>query len=129
MVPKGLRGSLVDVWQIFCRDTDACAEGPDFDYGAGANGVVYAPLGDGFRESGDNGFFAAMDGATGEFDWKVPNPIADEGSPPANYPPAFGGVDMSIHAPTTVANGVVFAAPFDLEGHMLALDAATGALL
>jgi polyvinyl alcohol dehydrogenase (cytochrome) len=184
-------GSLVDVWQIFCRDTDseACAEGPDFDYGSGANlfsveidverrdvvgagskagtysavdadaegsrpdplwetqvgpgshfggihwgtsvanGIVYAPLGDGFRESGDNGFFAAMDGATGEFVWKVPNPIADEGAPPTNYPLAFGGVHTSIHAPTTVANGVVFGAPFDLEGHMLALDAATGDLL
>ncbi|MDH3622448.1 MAG: PQQ-binding-like beta-propeller repeat protein [Myxococcales bacterium] len=184
-------GNLVDVWQIFCRDTDSdsCAEGPDFDYGAGANlfsveiggerrdvvgagskagtysaveadtedprpaplwetqvgpgsffggihwgtsvanGVVYAPLGDGFRESGDNGFFAALDGATGQFVWKVPNPIADEGFPPANYPAAFGGIHMSIHAPTTVANGVVFGAPFDLEGHMLALDAATGDLL
>lgn len=56
------------------------------------------------------GFWSAMDASTGELLWQTPDPI------PFNV----------NQGPVAVANGVVFACSLDDDGHMYAMDAATG---
>jgi polyvinyl alcohol dehydrogenase (cytochrome) len=61
----------------------------------------------------DYGFWSALDATTGEILWQTPDPIP-------------GNVNQG---PVTVANGVVFACSLDVDGHMYAMDAATGQVL
>jgi polyvinyl alcohol dehydrogenase (cytochrome) len=85
-------------------------------------------------ETAMGGIWAAIDVATGEVLWQTPDPSSNlplTGSilhPTwgANLGPGFFGVDMG---PLTVTNDVVFAGSMDQEGHMYALDAATGAIV
>jgi polyvinyl alcohol dehydrogenase (cytochrome) len=85
-------------------------------------------------ETALGGIWAAIDVATGEVLWQTPDPSSNlplTGSilhPTwgANLGPGFFGVDMG---PLTVTNDVVFAGSMDQEGHMYALDAATGAIV
>lgn len=58
------------------------------------------------------GFWSALDGATGKILWQTPNPTGSESQ---------GAVSG--------ANGVVFGCSSDLQGHMFALNAASGAIL
>ncbi|HET7036378.1 MAG TPA: PQQ-binding-like beta-propeller repeat protein [Thermomicrobiaceae bacterium] len=58
------------------------------------------------------GSWSALDPATGAILWQTPDPL--------------GGIDQ---APVTVANGVVYGASADAEGHMYALDAVSGKIL
>ena len=70
------------------------------------------------------GSWSALDAATGQILWQTPDPAQyplDAQERPAN-PHAFDSGGMAV------ANGVVYAGSMDLEGHMYALDAATGAI-
>jgi polyvinyl alcohol dehydrogenase (cytochrome) len=59
-----------------------------------------------------SGFWSALDPATGKIIWQTANPTG------AQTPGAVSG-----------ANGVVFGCSLDPNGHMFALNAATGAIL
>jgi polyvinyl alcohol dehydrogenase (cytochrome) len=61
-------------------------------------------------ENVNYGFWSALDAETGEIIWQTPDPIA-------------GNVNQG---PVTIANGVVYACSLDVDGHMYAMDAATG---
>jgi polyvinyl alcohol dehydrogenase (cytochrome) len=58
------------------------------------------------------GVWTGLDAVTGEVSWQT-------------TPPAGGGAS----GPVTTANGIVFGCSLDAEGHMYALNAATGAVL
>ena len=70
--------------------------------------------------STNEGVWSALDAATGEILWQVTpsTPIEPES------PFAFAGGSTS--GPVTTANGVVYGCSLDPDGHMYALDAATG---
>jgi len=80
------------------------------------------------------GIWAAVDSATGEILWQTADPASFlplEGNLVhpvwgANLGPGFFGC---LKGPLTVANGVLFGGSLDPEGHMYALDAATGEIL
>jgi polyvinyl alcohol dehydrogenase (cytochrome) len=82
----------------------------------------------------NGGIWAAVDLATGEILWQTPDPSSAlplSGSLSHttwgdDLGPGFFGTAMG---PLTIANGVLFAGSMDQEGHMYALDAATGAIL
>jgi polyvinyl alcohol dehydrogenase (cytochrome) len=63
------------------------------------------------------GSWAALDPATGETLWQVPNPSMTA--------PLAGA---SVNGPLATVNGVVFAGSMDADGTMFALDGATGAV-
>lgn len=79
----------------------------------------------------DGGIWAALDAATGALLWQTPDPSSFrpmKGLLVQPYwgiglGPGFFGVAMG---PVTLANGLLFAGSMDPEGHMYALDAATG---
>jgi polyvinyl alcohol dehydrogenase (cytochrome) len=81
----------------------------------------------------NGGIWAALDAATGALLWQMPDPSSFrpmKGLLVQPYwgiglGPGFFGVAMG---PVSVANGLVFAGSMDPEGHMYALDAATGAV-
>lgn len=95
-------GSAVDRERIYVAETNTLA--------------IPWTLVDG--SSTDDGFWSALDIATGEILWQTANPGAGSGT--------SEGWTMG---PVTVANGVVFACSYDPSGHMFALDAATGVVL
>jgi polyvinyl alcohol dehydrogenase (cytochrome) len=64
-----------------------------------------------------NGVWSGIDAGTGELLWQTVPTFG--GSP-------FGGASSG---PVTTANGVVFGCALDAQGHMYALDGATGAIL
>ena len=67
------------------------------------------------------GVWSGLDAATGEVLWQTPAPIA----PPNPFTAIWG----TTSGPTTTANGVVFACSVEPDGHMYALDGATGEIL
>jgi polyvinyl alcohol dehydrogenase (cytochrome) len=79
----------------------------------------------------NGGIWAALDAATGALLWQTPDPSSFRPMSGllvqpywgAGLGPGFFGVAMG---PVTVANGLVFAGSMDPEGHMYALEAATG---
>ena len=64
-----------------------------------------------------NGVWSGIDAVTGQLLWQTA--------------PTFGGVPFggASSGPVTTANGVVFGCALDPQGHMYALDGATGAIL
>ncbi|MBV1881106.1 MAG: PQQ-binding-like beta-propeller repeat protein [Pseudomonadales bacterium] len=81
-----------------------------------------------------SGFWAALDATTGELLWQTPVPgyQAPLDGPIVHL--AWGGGKGEGFfkwplGPPTIANGVVFAGVSDLEGTMVAMDAATGEIL
>lgn len=68
--------------------------------------------------SWNGGSWAALDAATGQFIWQVPDPGKD---------PVHPGAPAMAMGPVTVANGVLYCA--SMSGAMYALNAATGATL
>lgn len=95
-------GSAVDGRRVYTAD-------------ANSNGVEWT-LPDG--TSTTTGVISGLDAATGEVLWQTTPPFG--GTP-------FGGGATS--GPLTTANGVVFACALDFEGHMYALNGATGEIL
>jgi polyvinyl alcohol dehydrogenase (cytochrome) len=67
------------------------------------------------------GVWSGLDAATGQVIWQTPAPIA-----PPNPLTAIWG---TTSGPTTTANGVVFACSVEPDGHMYALNGATGKIL
>lgn len=94
-------GSAVDTRRVYVAD-------------ANSNAIPWT-LPDG--TSTTNGVLSGLDAATGEILWQTT--------------PPFGGVPFggATSGPLTTANGVVFACALDPQGHMYALDGATGAVL
>jgi polyvinyl alcohol dehydrogenase (cytochrome) len=68
--------------------------------------------------SWNGGSWAALNAATGQFVWQVPDPGMD---------PVHPGEPSMAMGPVTVANGVVYCG--SMSGAMYALNAATGATL
>ena len=64
-----------------------------------------------------NGVWSGIDAVTGQLLWQTV--------------PTFGGVPFggASSGPVTTANGVVFGCALDAQGHMYALNGATGAIL
>jgi polyvinyl alcohol dehydrogenase (cytochrome) len=80
------------------------------------------------------GIFAALDVATGALLWQTPDPASFQPITGTISHPYWGGglgpgFFGTIKGPLTVANGVVFGGSMDQEGHMYALDAASGLIL
>jgi polyvinyl alcohol dehydrogenase (cytochrome) len=64
------------------------------------------------------GTWTALNAATGDVLWQVPNPVLDN---------PLGGA--TINGPVAVVNGVMFGGSMDMAGNMIALNAATGDVL
>jgi polyvinyl alcohol dehydrogenase (cytochrome) len=85
-------------------------------------------------ETVNGGIWAALDAATGTILWETPDPLSSLPLTGSIAHPAWGpglgegffAVDMG---PLTVSNGVVFAGSMDRQGHMYAMNAATGEIL
>jgi polyvinyl alcohol dehydrogenase (cytochrome) len=80
------------------------------------------------------GIWAALDAATGELLWQTPDPSSLRPLTGDIVHPVWGaglgdGFFGVAIGPMTVAAGVVYGGSFDREGHMYALDAATGQIL
>jgi polyvinyl alcohol dehydrogenase (cytochrome) len=81
----------------------------------------------------NGGIWAALDAETGKLLWQTPDPSSFRPMKGllfslywgAGLGPGYFGVDMG---PVTAVNGLVFAGSMDPEGHMYALDGATGAI-
>jgi polyvinyl alcohol dehydrogenase (cytochrome) len=104
-----------------------------------------AGVGAGLKTTG--GFWAAYDVVTGDLLWQTPVPSADLPLTNACTPDNVKryGFEVCLHVvwgknrgpgffawpigPVTVANGVVYAGVADLEGNVVAMDAATGKIL
>jgi len=82
---------------------------------ANSNAVSWTPKDS--SASTTRGAWSGLDAVTGEILWQVVDP--NEGS-------WIGG---GPSGPVTTANGVVYGCSLDAQGHMYALDAATGAIL
>jgi polyvinyl alcohol dehydrogenase (cytochrome) len=95
-------GSAVDGRRVYTAD-------------ANSNGVPWTLL-DGSTTT--TGVISGIDARTGELLWQTTPPFG--GTP-------FGGGATS--GPQTTANGVVFLCALDFQGHMYALDGATGEIL
>src|SRR5215208_4077248 len=104
--PGGLTGGLqwgaaTDGQRIYAQDSNSL----HVPWQLVQNGVPTGP-------TVPSGFWSALDPATGKILWQTPNPSGGE-TPGA----------------VSVANGVVFGCSLDVQGHMYALSAATGAVL
>jgi polyvinyl alcohol dehydrogenase (cytochrome) len=81
----------------------------------------------------NGGIWAALDASTGELLWQLPDPSSFRPMSGLLLNPYWGvflgpgyfGVDMG---PVSLANGLVFAGSMDPEGHVYAIDGATGAI-
>jgi polyvinyl alcohol dehydrogenase (cytochrome) len=85
-------------------------------------------------ETVNGGIWAALDAATGAILWETPDPLASKPLKGTIAHPLWGpglgeGFFATDMGPLTVANGVVFAGSLDLQGHMYAMNAATGDIL
>ena len=82
----------------------------------------------------NGGFWSALNAETGEIIWQTPDPASflplegNLGNPyiGTGLGPGFFGAPQG---PITLANGVVYAGSMDMEGHMYAMDEATGEIL
>jgi polyvinyl alcohol dehydrogenase (cytochrome) len=82
----------------------------------------------------NGGFWSALDAETGDILWQTPDPASflplegNLGNPyiGTGLGPGFFGAPQG---PLTLANGVVYAGSMDMEGHMYAMDQATGGIL
>ena len=85
-------------------------------------------------EVAHGGIWAALDVKTGKVLWQTPDPShnlplkgdIDHTTWGSDLGPGFFAIAMG---PLTISNGVLFAGSLDQEGHMYALNAATGDVL
>jgi polyvinyl alcohol dehydrogenase (cytochrome) len=82
----------------------------------------------------NGGVWAALDVDTGKILWQTPDPSSFRPLKGTYFNAAWGsglgdGFFGTALGPSTIANGVLFTGSMDREGHMYALDAATGAIL
>ena len=115
-------GAATDGERVYTQITNF--EHTEFELVAGAHA----------GELARGGIWAALDVATGELLWQTPDPSSDQPLDGSIVHPTWGaglgpGFFATAMGPMTVANGVVFAGSMDREGHMHALDAATGEIL
>jgi polyvinyl alcohol dehydrogenase (cytochrome) len=100
-------GTATDGTRIYTSDNNS----------TGANWTV---LGKGSMagQTVTTGVWSALDPATGDVIWQIPNPVLAK---PLNA--------ATLQGPVVVSNGVMFAGSMDKNGTMFALDAATGDVL
>jgi polyvinyl alcohol dehydrogenase (cytochrome) len=118
-----------DFWAVN-RDTGAQVWNTKVGPGGLLGGLQWGSSTDGIRvyaaESNSTflqrGYWAALDVSTGAVQWQTLDP--SPGTHP--FPGAYG---YSLQGPTATANGVVYGCSLDPTGTMVAMSAATGAIL
>jgi polyvinyl alcohol dehydrogenase (cytochrome) len=82
----------------------------------------------------NGGIWAALDPKNGALLWQTPDPVSTYPlTGVLSHPISGSGLGKGFFAwamgPLTAANGIVFGGSMDLDGHMYAFDAQTGAIL
>jgi polyvinyl alcohol dehydrogenase (cytochrome) len=82
-------------------------------------------------ETTDGGIWAALDAATGQLLWQLPDPSSTRPKTGLLIHPYWGtglgpGFFAADMGPLSVANGLVFAGSMDPEGHVYAIDGKSG---